>query len=105
MRNYNSYAGTWEDYDYGSPDLDEVAEQLMRQFGIRTQGSNFDFNGYIEGQFPTGLWIAADSYPEFFNYWADGGQARIDPDLERFAKANDMYWDWYDSGTMMLWFD
>jgi hypothetical protein len=93
---------TWEDYDYGSPSLDKIADQLERQFNISTEGSNFDFDGYREGQLATGLWISAESYPEYFDYWSMSGQ-KVSRELEDFADRNNLWWEWNDAGTILLW--
>lgn len=92
---------TWEDYEYGSPSLDKLADALEREFGIRSVGSNFDFYGHIEGELANGLWIAAENYPEFFNYWSMSGE-QISKELETFADRNNLWWEWQDAGTILL---
>ena len=96
---------TWEDYRYGHPELDPVADNLEMQFGITPVGSTFDFRGYIPGQFAKGLWIAADHYPEFFDYYRERHTWEIHPDLQDFARKHRLYWSWNDPGTIMLYLD
>ncbi len=94
---------TWEDYDYGSPSLDKIADQLERQFHIVPAGSDFDFYGYREGELASGLWISADAYPEYFDYW--NTRQKVSPELENFANRNNLWWEWQDAGTIILWED
>jgi hypothetical protein len=82
--------------------------KMMSDFedrGIRICGTASEFYGYqVENE---GIWIAADSHPEFFEYdsrsWINS--FGIEPSLNQMVENSGWYFEWYDPGTMMVWRD
>ena len=73
--------------------------------GINVCGTASDFYGrQVENE---GIWIAADSHPDFFQYdsrlWIN--TFGIEPKLNQMIEESGWYFEWYDPGTMMLWRD
>lgn len=71
--------------------------------GINVCGTASEFYGYQVAN--EGIWIAADSHPEFFEYdsrsWINS--FGVEPKLNQMVEDSGWYFEWYDPGTMMIW--
>ena len=81
--------------------LENLMNALTKK-GIRVCGTTKDFNHDFDDN---GIWIAADSTPDLFEYWCEGwiNTYGVEPKLNAFVEDNGWYFEWYDPGTMMCW--
>ncbi len=82
--------------------IQEISEALKAK-GVQVNGlaSEF-FSEPIDGE---GLWISGEGHPTLFNYYSERwyDSFGVEPKLKQFVEDNGWYFEWYDTGTMMLW--
>ena len=82
--------------------IDDMME-LLNATGLHVCGTTDEFYGCKNDN--NGIWVAAYSNPELFNYysevWVD--TFGVDPKLNAMVETNGWYFEWYDPGTMMVW--
>jgi hypothetical protein len=71
--------------------------------GVHVCGTTDQFYGSKNDN--NGIWVAADSNPELFDYynseWLD--TFGVNPSINKLVEDNGWYFEWYDPGTMMVW--
>ena len=73
--------------------------------GIAVCGTTSEFYGRpVENE---GIWIAADSHPEFYDYWCTNWRDTlgVNPEINAMVENSGWYFEWYDPGTIMVWRD
>ncbi len=83
-------------------DIKEMMAAL-EQAGARVCGTTDQFYGSKNEN--NGIWVAADSNPELFDYYSERWMDTfgVDPKLNKLVEDNGWYFEWYDPGTMMVW--
>ncbi len=83
-------------------DIKEMMAAL-EQAGVRVCGTTDEFYGSKNEN--NGIWVAADSNPELFDYYSERWMDTfgVDPKLNKLVEDNGWYFEWYDPGTMMVW--
>jgi len=71
--------------------------------GVHVCGTTDEFYGTKNEN--NGIWVAADSNPEVFDYYSERWMDTfgVDPKLNEVVESNGWYFEWYDPGTMMVW--
>ena len=84
--------------------IDDMME-LLNATGLHVCGTTDEFYGCKNDN--NGIWVAADSNPELFDYHGEyhkwGDTFGVDPKLNAMVETNGWYFEWYDPGTMMVW--
>lgn len=82
--------------------IEEMME-LLTQEGVNVVGTTDEF--YSSENHNIGIWVAADSTPELFDYWSSEYRDTfgVKPSLSKLVEDNGWYFEWYDPGTMMVW--
>ena len=82
--------------------IKSMMSTLTKQ-GVHVCGTTDQFYGSKNEN--NGIWVAADSNPELFDYynseWLD--TFGVHPQLDKLVEGNGWYFEWYDPGTMMVW--
>ena len=75
----------------------------LKAKGVHVCGTTDEFYGHKNDN--NGIWIAADSNPEVFDYYSERWMNTfgVDPKLNEMVESNGWYFEWYDPGTMMVW--
>ena len=77
----------------------------LEKVGARVCGTTDDF--YKEKNEVVGIWISAESTPEFFDYWSMKMEWMncfgVNPKLDALVRKSGWYYEWHDAGTMMVW--
>lgn len=75
----------------------------LEERGINVCGTASDFYGTRVAN--EGIWLAADSHPDFFEYYSSSwvNTFGVEPSLNRMVERSGWYFEWYDPGTMMVW--
>jgi hypothetical protein len=75
----------------------------LEKKGLHVCGTTDEFYGCKNDN--NGIWIAADSNPEMFDYYSERWMNTfgVDPKLNEVVESNGWYFEWYDPGTMMVW--
>jgi len=71
--------------------------------GVKVCGPATEFFGHrIDNE---GIWVAADHTPELFDYWSEswGDTFGVEPKLNAMVEKSGWFFEWFDSGTMMVW--
>ncbi len=76
---------------------------LLEENGVRVCGTTDEFYG--EKNENNGIWVAADYTPELFDYWSEkwGDTFGVQPKLNTMVETSGWFFEWFDSGTMMVW--
>jgi hypothetical protein len=81
--------------------------ELLSANGAHVVGTTDEFYGGENDN--CGIWVAADSTTELFDYHGDnfkwGDTFGIEPKLHAMVETNGWYFEWYDPGTIMVWED
>ena len=82
--------------------IEEMME-LLTQEGVKVVGTTDEF--YSSKNQNIGIWVAADSTPELFDYWSSRYRDTfgVKPSLNKLVEDNGWYFEWYDPGIMMVW--
>ena len=77
--------------------------KALQEKGVRVCGTTTDFFGSKTDN--KGIWVAADHTPELFDYWSTqwANTFGVDPKLNAMVEKSGWYFEWFDSGTMMVW--
>ena len=77
----------------------------LEKKGVKVVGSTEEFFGRASKNQNIGIWVAADSTPELFDYdsreWIN--TFGIKPSINKVVEDGGWYFEWYDPGTMMVW--
>jgi hypothetical protein len=75
----------------------------LEKKGLHVCGTTDEFYGYKNDN--NGIWVAADSNPEVFDYYSERWMNTfgVDPKLNEVVENAGWYFEWYDPGTMMVW--
>lgn len=75
----------------------------LEKAGAKVCGTTDDF--FSSKQDNKGIWVAADSTPELFDYdsmeWRD--TFGVNPKINKLVEKNGWWFEWHDPGTMMVW--
>ena len=71
--------------------------------GVKVCGTASEF--YSAKTSNDGIWVAADSTPDLFDYWSSKwvNTFGIKPSINKVVEDGGWYFEWYDPGTMMVW--
>jgi len=71
--------------------------------GVHVCGTTDEFYGCKNDN--NGIWVAADSNPEMFDYYSGDWMDTfgVKPSLNEVVESNGWYFEWYDPGTIMVW--
>ena len=75
----------------------------LTKMGVHVSGTTDEFYGSKNDN--NGIWVAADSNPEMFDYYSGDWMDTfgVKPSLNEVVESNGWYFEWYDPGTMMVW--
>jgi hypothetical protein len=75
----------------------------LEKVGAKVCGTTDDF--YNEKNEVVGIWVAAESTPDLFDYWSKAWSNTfgVKPSLDTLVEESGWYFEWYDAGTMMVW--
>ena len=75
----------------------------LTKLGVHVCGTTDEFYG--EKNDNNGIWVAADSNPEMFDYYSEHWMDTfgVDPKLNKVVENAGWFFEWYDPGTMMVW--
>ena len=75
----------------------------LEKAGVQVCGTTDEFYGSKNEN--NGIWVAADSNPELFDYynseWLD--TFGVNPSINKLVENSGWWFEWYDPGTMMVW--
>jgi hypothetical protein len=82
--------------------IEKMMSTLTKK-GVHVCGTTDEFYG-IKGD-NNGIWIAADSNPELFDYYSEvwNDTFGVDSYLHAMVEGSGWYFEWHDPGTMMVW--
>ena len=75
----------------------------LEKKGVHVVGTASEF--YSAKTSNDGIWVAADSTPDLFDYWSSKwvNTFGIKPSINKVVEDGGWYFEWYDPGTMMVW--
>ena len=77
----------------------------LEKKGVKVVDTTEGFYGPAGKNDNIGIWVAADSTPELFNYdsqeWVN--TFGVKPSINKLVEDSGWYFEWYDPGTMMVW--
>ena len=75
----------------------------LEKKGVHVVGTASEFYGAKTAN--DGIWVAADSTPDLFDYWSSKwvNTFGIKPSIDKLVEDSGWYFEWYDPGTMMVW--
>ena len=81
-------------------------EQMMKWLetkGVHVAGTTEQFYG--EGAGNKGIWVSGESTPDLFDYYRESwyNTFGVNPKLNEQTEKRGWYYEWHDTGTMMLW--
>jgi hypothetical protein len=75
----------------------------LEKKGVHVCGTTDEFYGTKNEN--NGIWVAADSNPELFDYYSEvwNDTFGVKPSLNKVVENAGWYFEWNDPGTMMVW--
>ena len=75
----------------------------LEKKGVKVVGTASEF--YSAKTANDGIWVAADSTPDLFDYWSSQwvNTFGVKPSIDKLVEDGGWYFEWYDPGTMMVW--
>ena len=75
----------------------------LEKKGVHVVGTASEF--YSAKTNNDGIWVAADSTPDLFDYWSSKwvNTFGVKPSIDKLVEDGGWYFEWYDPGTMMVW--
>ena len=75
----------------------------LEKKGVHVVGTASEF--YSAKTANDGIWVAADSTPDLFDYWSSQwvNTFGVKPSIDKLVEDSGWYFEWHDPGTMMVW--